>query len=118
MKIGNMRTVYKEEKHKETGPMIASDESWAQNIRILFKYFPEIKKEKIGEDITIMVSGSISNMDEKGVSIKVVRMAMCGMDKSDDITEEKKEVDKPVKSAIMKEKMKNGGKLGKIFGGK
>lgn len=115
MKIGNIKTVYKEEKHKETGPMIASDESWAQNIRILFKYFPEIKKEKIGDDISIMVSGSISIMDEKGVSIKVVRMAMCEMDESDDMTEKKKEVDKPVKSAIMKEKPKSE-KLGKIFG--
>lgn len=115
MKIGNIKTVYKEEKHKETGPMIASDESWAQNIRILFKYFPEIKKEKIGDDISIMVSGSISIMDEKGVSIKVVRMAMCEMDKSDDMTEKKKEVDKSEKSAIMKEKLKSE-KLGRIFG--
>ena len=123
--IGEFKTVYKESKKKETGLMISDDYSWAQTIRIPFKEFPEVKKGKINESITLVVSGDLSNMDEKGVSIKIKSMALPSAKaapeekKEESSSEFDKMKEKAKQSSGKKMAMKPGsGGLGKIFGGK
>ena len=108
--VGEFKTVYKKERNKETSAMVESDYSWQQSVNIPFTEFPDMKNEKINNDVSVVVSGKISSIDEKHVTVKIDSMALCNKEYT---KEEKKEVNK---SDVIKEKSsKDAGKFGKIF---
>mgnify|MGYP001575098438 CR=1 FL=1 len=129
----NFKQVYKPSKNKETHAVVSDDISWQQSIRVPFSEFPEMKKEKIGDKICIAVMGALSNMDEKGITIKISHMSLMNAKMSDSSTSKTPPVESySVKHNILNKSKKEderkeakkkflgnkAEKLGKIFGGK
>ena len=50
--------------------------SWGQNVELLFKDFKGLKDIKVSDTVSIVGKGSITRIDEKGVSLRIEQVKL------------------------------------------
>lgn len=70
---GGFVQIYHPEKEKKNMPECSP---WGQSIELFFKDFKGLENIKVSDTVTIVGKGSITKIDEKGVSLRIEQVKL------------------------------------------
>ncbi len=73
-KKGGFVQIYHPEKEKKNIPESCSP--WGQSVELFFKDFKGLEDIKVSDTVTIVGKGSITRIDEKGVSLRIEQVKL------------------------------------------